>query len=99
MDFSFISFFVGGLLPTLFCSRLLLLLMIKWDGGTQKIVLANLISLVMCGFIGGMGMADGGAFAGAKAIALYALPQLFWLSFDMFKNAKAKRTVEKTSEA
>ena len=99
MNFSYIGFFVGALIPTFLISRLILAFMKKWDGGIQKIALANFVSLVICGFLGGMGMADGGAFAGTTAIAQYALPQLLCFSFDMFKNSRSKRIAEKTSEA
>lgn len=75
---------IGGLLPTLFISRIIFLPLIKWNGGYKKIIFVHFISWLLAGLLAGMGMADGGAFAPIKAMALYATPQFFWLVVDIF---------------
>tara|TARA_B100001094_G_C18112145_1_gene761834 strand:+ start:862 stop:1413 length:552 start_codon:yes stop_codon:yes gene_type:complete len=62
--------------------------MIKWDGGINRLIVAHVMSLICVGLIGGMGFADGGAFAAPKAIAIYSVPQLFWFIFDFFRMKK-----------
>ena len=80
----YVGMFVGSLLPTLLVSRILLLILKKWDGGWKKLVFAHVISLLLSGLLAGMGMADGGAFVPIKAIGIYALPQAIWLGMDLF---------------
>ncbi len=83
-----IGFLIGALLPTFLLSRLFLYILKKWDGGWQKIVFANAMSLLVATLIGGMGMADGGAFATVKAFSSYILPQCVWLTYDFYKLKK-----------
>jgi hypothetical protein len=84
-------FLIGALIPTYLLSRLFLLIMKKWDGGWQKVVFANLVSLLAATFLGAIGMADSGAFAAAKAFSGYALPQCVWAAYDLFKLRAAKQ--------
>lgn len=77
--------FVGGLIPTLLISRLLLWLFRSWDGGATRLLVAHATSLILISFIAGMGMANGGAFAGASAVLTYALPQALWLIVDFVR--------------
>lgn len=84
-----IGVLVGALIPTLVLSRLLLLAMRSWDGGLPRLLVANGGSLLIAALIGGMGMADGGAFAGMEALTLYALPQAVWLIMDIARHRKA----------
>jgi len=79
-----IAFLIGGLGPTLLISRILFLVTRSWDGGVRRIVVVNAVSLLAVSFIAGMGMADGGAFAGLSALVLYAIPQAVWLVVDLF---------------
>lgn len=76
-------FLLGALLPTGFLSRLFLWLLKRRDGGVLKLLVANLASLAVAAVIGGFGLADGGPFAGTRALALYALPQAVWLLIDL----------------
>lgn len=83
-------FFLGALIPTYLISRLFFFLLKKWDSGWQKVLFANCASLVLASLLGGMGMANDGAFAPINAFALYLLPQAFWLVFDLYKINKKK---------
>jgi hypothetical protein len=79
-------FLIGALLPTFLLSRLLLWLTRGWSsGGIQRLLTCHAGSLLIAAFIGGMGMADGGAFAGIEAATLYAIPQAFWLAIDFWR--------------
>lgn len=80
-----IAFFIGALVPTFLVSRLLLLVTRGWAGGYRRLALCHAGSLLIASFIGGMGMADGGAFAGLDALLTYALPQAVWLAFDAWR--------------
>jgi hypothetical protein len=80
---AYIAFMIGGLIPTLLISRLLLLITKKWPKSTQKLLTIHAISLIMCSLIGGMGMADGGAFVPLIAASMYAIPQVVWLVIDV----------------
>lgn len=81
-----IAFFVGALVPTFLVSRLLLLATRSWStGGYSRLALCHGCSLVIASFIGGIGMADGGAFAGLDAAASYAVPQAAWMAFDALR--------------
>jgi len=78
-----LGFFIGALITTYFVSRLYLWLTKSWDGGATRLFIVHGASLLTAGFLGGLGMADGGAFAGGRAVAAYALPQAFWLAVDL----------------
>jgi hypothetical protein len=53
----------------------------------------HVFSWLVAAFIGGMGMADGGAFAGVEAAALYAPPQAVWFLVDIARQKiKARRS-------
>lgn len=80
-----VGFIVGALVPTILLSRLGMWMLKGWDGGNRKIVVAHLISLLICSLIGGMGMADGGAFAGIQALMVYLIPQAFWAVAEMYR--------------
>lgn len=80
-----IAFLIGALVPTLLLSRLVLLFLRKWEGGAQRLVFAHVVSLLGCTLLGGMGMADGGAFAPVQAFGAYVLPQLLWLLLDVWR--------------
>jgi hypothetical protein len=86
-----IALFAGALIPTLLLSRLFLYILKKWEGGWQKIVFANSMSLIVATLIGSIGMSNSGEFAAAKAFEVYILPQLVWLAYDLYK-LKKKRT-------
>lgn len=83
-----LGFFVGALIATYLVSRLLSWFMKSWDGGTRKVVVVHAMSLVVCGLIGGMSFAEDGAFAGAYAISVYAVPQLIWMLNDLPRQRK-----------
>lgn len=76
------AFFIGALLPTFLISRFLLFILKKWDTKYKKLLFAHAISLLIATVIGGMGMADGGAFAAVQAFGAYLLPQALWLAVD-----------------
>ena len=79
-------FMVGGLLPTFLVSRLWLWITRSWkDGRYTRLFVCHAGSLTVAGLIAGMGLADGGAFAGVAAIGLYFLPQLVWLLVDVWR--------------
>jgi hypothetical protein len=70
-----IAFFLGALVPTFALSRLMLWLMKSWNGGRRRLIVVHAFALLIASFVGGMGMADGGTFAGLRAMTQYALPQ------------------------
>lgn len=76
---------VGGLIPTLLISRLGLWLTRQWNGGAQRLLAVHGVSLLLVSFVAGIGMADGGAFAGLNALSVYALPQAVWLVVDLIR--------------
>ena len=81
-----IGVFAGALVIVFLLSRLALALMRSWrSGGVARLVVAHLVSFLVATVLGGIGFADGGAFAGAKAAALYAPFQVFWLVVDVIR--------------
>jgi|SRR5271155_3203028 len=80
--------FIGALLATYLLSRLLFWLVKSWDGGTRKVVLVHAMSLTICGLLGGMSFAADGAFAGAYALTVYAVPQFIWMAIDLLRLRK-----------
>lgn len=83
--------FVGALVPTFLLSRLLLWVTKKWDGGLGRYFAVHLGSLLIAALIGGMGRADGGAFAPIEAAGVYAIPQVIWLVVDLVQfNARSR---------
>lgn len=89
-----LGFLAGGLLATLLVSRLIFLAMRSWDGGYPKAILGNLFSWITASLIAGIGMADGGPFAGSKAAILYGIPQLVWLVVDLLREFFRRRREE-----
>lgn len=82
-----LGFVLGALLITFLLSRVALWLMRSWQsGGAARLALAHLLSFIICTLIGGFGLADGGAFEGAKAAAIYGLPQTIWLVIDLLRH-------------
>jgi hypothetical protein len=79
---------VGALVPTLLLSRLLLWITRTWDGGVSRLLLVHGVSLLICVLLGGLGLADGGAFAPGLATAQYALPQILWLAVDLVRHRR-----------
>ena len=94
-----IAFMIGGLIPTFLVSRLLLWLMRSWEGGISRLVVAHIFSWLVAAFIGGLGMADGGAFAGFRAAILYLVPQGVWFLLDFLRHKRKQRQPTKSSEA
>ena len=86
--------FAGALIPTFSVSRLLLWIMRGWSGGDARPLVAHGGTLLITGFLAGMGMADGGAFAGMQAVLLYAPACILWWVVDRIrmemKRAKAR---------
>jgi hypothetical protein len=95
---SYLAFFVGTLIPTAIASRLILIATRGWNGGMRRLVLAHVVSLLICGLFGGMGMADGGAFAGGQALIQYAPAQALWFLVDIYREKRAARQ-KQTAEA
>lgn len=91
-----IGFFIGALLPTFLLSRLFLYILKNWAEEKKKIYLIHGLSLLSCAFIGGMGMADGGAFVPMKALVSYIPAQLTWLAFDFFRLSRKTSSSEKS---
>ena len=79
---------LGGLLPTFLISRLLLWFMKTWDGGTRRLVCAHGFSFLFVILIGGLGMANGGNFAGLEAAISFSIPQAFWFGVDFLRHRK-----------
>lgn len=85
-----IAFFVGALVPTFLISRLGLWLTRQWNGGSTRLLFIHGMTLLAIAFVGGMGMADGGAFAGARALLSYAPAQALWLIVDLVRAANRR---------
>lgn len=82
----YLAFFIGALFATALLSRLLLLITRSWrDGGVARLLVCNGASLAIASFLAGMGMADGGAYAGAAAFIAYAPAQIACLLFDVWR--------------
>ena len=93
-----IAFFIGALVPTVLVSQLFLFVTRSWkEGGNIRLVVCHTVSLLLITFIGGMGMADGGAFAGAKALLAYAPAQAVWLVVNLVI-ARGRRSNEKEAD-
>ena len=88
---------IGGLIPTFLVSRLLLWIMRSWDGGIARLAVVHTFSWFVMAFVGGMGMADGGAFAGIEAAMLYFAPQAVWLLVDILRHKRKLRQSIKTA--
>lgn len=73
----------GGLAITGLISRLLLIAMRSWQSTIIRPIMANGTTWLLAALLAGMGMADGGAFAGARAAGLYAIPCGLWLLIDL----------------
>src|SRR3972149_9421409 len=85
-----IATFIGALVPTFFLSRIMLRVMKSWDGGMRRLVVAHAVALLIVSFLGGMGFANGGAFAGWEAMAVYGFPQFLWFALDYFRYRSGK---------
>jgi hypothetical protein len=84
---------IGALLPTFLISRFVLWLMRSWDGGFQRLLIAHVGALIISTLIGGMGMADGGAFAAVQAFTIYAPAQAIWFVADWLRHRAKKPEV------
>lgn len=78
--------FVGALVATMVVSRALLFVLPKRDG---RDIAAFVLSLAACWTTAAFGSADGGPPRWEAGYA-YILPQLIWLSFDLFRVNLAK---------
>ena len=83
---------IGALVPTFLISRFVLWTFRTWRRGWDRLVAAHVTSWLFMSFIGGAGMADGGAFAGLQAASLYAVPQLVWFIVDMIRDRRRTRS-------
>lgn len=68
------GYLVGALIPTFIVSRLVLLCFRWWRGGAWKAVVVHLISWPICGALGALGAADGGAIDIVAGMDAYAIP-------------------------
>lgn len=82
---SLIGLFIGALIMTLAISRLFLRITKTWNGGATRLITVHAVCLMLACLICGMGSADGGAFAPARGLEIYSLPQLIWLAFDLYR--------------
>jgi len=78
---------IGGLLITFLISRLILLILKKWNGGVTKLAVAHTISFAICLTAYAFGSADGGA-PQWTAGGFYLLPQLFWFAIDIVRHRR-----------
>ena len=82
----YVGVFIGALIPTFLISRLLLWATKPWQAGrVVRLIVVHVFSWLLCVLIGGLAMADGGAFAGVQAAGTYALPQAVWFLVDIFR--------------
>lgn len=78
---------IGGLAITLLISRLILLVLKKWDGGIKKFAIAHALSVAICITAYAFGSADGGP-PNWSAGSFYLLPQLVWFLFDVVRDRR-----------
>lgn len=71
----YFSSIIGALIPVALLTGLALLAMKTWEGGIRKVLVASALSLVVALLIGGVGFADGGAFAPFRAAKVYVPAQ------------------------
>lgn len=90
---AWLAFILGALIPTFLLSRLVLWFTKTWDGNYRRLILVHSMALLIASLLGGMGMADGGAFAGAQALATYFLPQLVWLAIDCYRQWRTNSAI------
>jgi hypothetical protein len=79
---AFLAGLIGALIPTFLLSRLALWLLNRWQGGSPRLVVANLASWVVLAVVGGFLMGYGQRIT-FEAAQVYALPQLIWLALDL----------------
>ncbi|GAB5339648.1 hypothetical protein [Pseudomonas fluorescens] len=92
MNASLIGALIGGLIITFLVSRALFLVTKSWNGGIQKLCFIHLVSLGIAVLLGGMGMADEGAFAPIKALQIYLIPQCVWMIVDAMRLRRTEKT-------
>lgn len=87
-----LAFFAGTLVPCFLVSRLFLWLTRKsTSGGNWRVLACHAGSLALATVLGGLGMADGGPFAGAQAFQTYALPQLVLFIVDLWRRRESSQ--------
>jgi len=87
---AYLAEITGALLSAFLISLFTLWLMRSWDDGAQRPIVAHSGALPISTSIGGMGMADGGAFAPVPAFLIYAPAQAIWFIADWLGH-RAKR--------
>lgn len=87
MNVTLIGQLIGGLLITLLISRLLLLILKKWNGGLTKFAVVHVVSFAICAVAYAFGSADGGP-PNWSAGSFYLLPQLVWFLFDVIRSKR-----------
>jgi hypothetical protein len=102
---AYLFFFLGALIPTFLVSRLILLILIKWNGSYLKYIVGNFIALAIVTVLAGYGMAEGPNILERdpvllKALFMYGPPQCACIIFDLIRSYRrsSKPTVKKDNE-
>jgi hypothetical protein len=85
-----VSLLLGSLVPTFLVSRLFVWLMRSWQSPVGRAAIAAVATWLLTALLAGIGMADGGAFAGTRAGLLYAPACLIWFAFDWWRLARPR---------
>lgn len=84
---------LGACIPAFLISRLIFWPAQGWDAYLPKIGLVNLFTLTVAVLLGGMGRADGGAFAPIEALGVAGPAQALVLTYDILRQ-RPQRTSE-----
>ena len=87
---------VSSLIPTYLIRRLILWITRKWNGGINRLVLANVLFGLFCAVLGGYGYANGGPF-NWLAFGMYSSSQGIWLVIDTVGFYRKPNSIEDTT--
>jgi hypothetical protein len=80
-----IVYFLGAGIGVFLLSRLFFFLARSWPDSPKKLFSIYLSSLLLIILLGGYGMADGGEFAGDRALFTYGPVVLCFFVFDLYR--------------
>jgi hypothetical protein len=87
---------VGGLIPTLLISRLILWALRGWAGGFLKLSIAHLVSGAVCWIVATVVYSHGGPLDWTAGLNLLT-PQLAWFCFDVWRGDPLEDDLRNTS--
>lgn len=85
---------LGAALATFLITRIFFGLSKSWPDSLKKICFVYSVSLMAIVLLAGYGMADGGDFAGAQALATYGPFVVLYLLIDISRHWKRQRAAQ-----